>query len=251
MNHNTVKEKEVYVLSIILDVAVVILLVKVVISSGKKGFARSILDVIGYVVAIFAAYYLSMLLSNVLYSIFFKTSVETAIQNNLPIIKSAASVTEAVQSVLESISGFFAGLISLFGVNAASVIESVPEANMLTAATSAEEIANMTVKPVFVSIVTVLLFLIVFAICLRILKKISFSINEFLASSFVGPVNMVLGGAFGLAKGVLITIILTTIVGLFMEVSDSSFAQAIGNAVSDTYVLRFLFNLNPFVNLSF
>lgn len=65
------------------DVAIIAIIIVCIYAGGKKGFCRTAILLLGYVIASIGGYFISMSVSPIVYDNFLQTRVESIVQNNL------------------------------------------------------------------------------------------------------------------------------------------------------------------------
>lgn len=238
-------------MGILLDIVLILLIVFFIYRASCKGFVKSLFDIIGYFAAVVVAFFVGKVLANWIYSIGFKSSIETSISSSLSQITSAASASDTVTSVFDVVPKFVASLMKFFGVTSESALGQLGDSSAITAATSPEALADTVAKPVLTTIFTFVLFFILFIVCIFLLRWIATLINRIFSSSVLGPVNMVLGGVLGIVKALVFLFLLTTILGLYMNISGSDFSASMYEAIGSTTLVKMLFGWNPLVIIPF
>lgn len=153
----------------------------------------------------------------------------------------AESVSTLKQSVADSIEGLLGSLgidttllAAPSGESADSVLGVIGEGT----ASATEAIANTAIAPVVTTVIQILLFLIIFALAMVIIKllvKLFRGVNDV---PVLGGVNKLLGGAFGVAKGAIIVYLIVLGLVFLAGVSNGGWSWLNSEILQSTTVAR-------------
>ena len=203
--------------SIVLDIIVLLICISIVIKSYQRGFIDSLVTFVGYIVAIFAAFYLNKICASFVYDSFIKQSVVNNIQNIISSQDAAVmSIAEIAGAVLIKLPSFIvSNSISALGgkENLISSIElkSDGRTNRL-----APIMADTVVAPVVNAILQIIFFLLIFAICVIIVKLVAQFLHGINRIPIIGTLNRILGGVLGLAKAAIAVLLLSLVISLLI-----------------------------------
>ncbi len=230
-------------MSIILDLAVVAVVVICIILAAKKGFVRTLIDLIGFVAAIAVAFTLSSPISSFLYEKTIEPPVSKAVYSAVDksLGETTESAKEAINKLFDSLPAGVSKLADKTGYSADALAEK------MQSATDSEEISNQicanVIEPAISTIVKYIVAILLFVITLILMKFVSKFINSLFKGALLGTANLVLGGALGACKGIIFVAIgcmaISLIAGL---ISNNSLSDAIDN----TRIFKTILNLIPF-----
>lgn len=227
-------------MSVILDLIIVAILIIFTILAAKKGFVKSVVEVAGFVLAIFLAFTFSTPVTNFIYekavNPAIHSTVEAAVGNTYSNIDS--SVTDAVT---EKLPGFIANNMDALSIDLTGILSD----NYGSPSEVADAVCDNVVRPVITSIlssvITVLL-LIILMIAFRFLAKF---INKIFSFSIIGTANKLLGAAIGLVKGAGVAVIFVLVVTFIISLTGGFFVFT--KEYADSSVLfRFISGILPF-----
>ena len=93
-------------MSIILDVILIAIFAAYVITAAKKGFVRTLLELVAVVAAIFLSFQISPVISQTVYDGFVEKEIVATLEEQISENVDALSVTEKANAVLDSIPDF-------------------------------------------------------------------------------------------------------------------------------------------------
>lgn len=225
-------------LGILIDVLLCALVLIFIIGTAKKGFAATVFNILAFFGAFVLAAVIANYLSGWIFDTFFVESVTDKISNATTSLV-ADSTSEQIKSFVSTEFPFLFNYsnISGIGINTDAISGAV--------GTTAGEIATSLIKPIFVSLISVFVYIISLIVCIPVLRFIGKKLSKIFNISIVGKVNAFLGAILGFVKGVvavfIISAILVFVMGMFLE-ADSPLSYGIQNSfvinfVNDTIIL--------------
>jgi len=222
-------------LGILIDLLLCLCVLLFVIRTAKKGFALSLFNIIAFFGAFILAAFISKNLSGYIFDTFFEQSVIEKIGSATTSIFSGSTSEEVSNFVSTEFPLLFNfSSISGIGINTESVSNA--------ATTTASFISTNLIKPLFVSLISLFVYIIALVVCIPVLRFLAKKISKIFTVSLAGKINSILGGLLGVVKGVAVVFticaILVVVMGLFLN-TDSPLSYGIQNSfiinfVSDT-----------------
>ena len=228
-------------MSIILDVILLTVLVAFIFTAAKKGFMRSLLELIAVIVALVMAYQFSPVVAQAAYDNLVEESLIETVQTQLDENLNISSSTEKAEVVLESIPGFMETFADSLGIDTKKMVENMGSFS-LSSENLATELVVKVAQPIVVAALTALFFLLLSAILMFALKWVAGLLSKLFKLPLLGTVNKVLGGVLGACKGVMVIIFVSTLLKLVFAGGESE----ISTMVNSSYVIGLLDNINPF-----
>ena len=223
---------------ILIDLTLLAILVFTIWRSSRRGFVRSVIELVGWFAAIMLATWLAGMMASAVYTSFIEPELIKGVQNTLTGISQSAGAD--VSTIYDSLPFFLRGAFS-----EGELMSEINNGLSQGSASAATAVAE-SLKPVFVSIVSTILSVLLaipFMILVRIAAK---QINKLFNLPIVGVVNRVLGGILGFFKGILIIFIFVIIIDALMRMSSGGsvlfFTPA---AIDHTVLYKMLSSLNP------
>ena len=239
-------------MGLIIDIALIAVVVISAILAWRKGFARVLIEAIGYIVALVLAFSLSLPIANAIYDGFIRDEItvyaenifENIAQNNMSDEISTALGEDAsqidIENVelpqnlsLEDIQNAFvnmpenlAGITNTFDITAERtylvyqehVTAGITNVNLATVLTT-----ELIGPPAVMVIrgITIVVLMVIFMIIVRVISKFISAI--LFKTPLVGSVNRILGFAFGVLRGIIFALLIgVALIPLFYFVLDNS-----------------------------
>lgn len=232
---------------IALDIIILAIIMFYVIISAKRGFARTIVEVVGYFLAIYLAFTFGGVLANVVYDSVAEPAIVESISEKIS-VSSSTNVDEAVKTVWDSLPKIVVNAAETFDVTDATLRTTLKEnfANNETSTTLAKSVTNSVVKPILVPVIKAIIGFILFIILMFVVKILAKVINKIFNLPLIGGINRFLGAIIGFAKGAIISIIFVTVVLLIMSFFEDGFLIFTNENINQTFIFKFLAGFSPF-----
>lgn len=215
--------------------------------SYRRGFMRTVLEVVAFVLAIVLASFLAKPVGEFFYKSFIKSSVENHIENSINEINfDSKTVTkdQGANIVFENIPDFAWKIAKGVGATENNIKSQVKSSNFDSAAAT-DMIVEKVVEPIVLpatSAVSFIILSIVLIFLLRLFAKMISKENEDDGFS----TDKLIGGIFGIAKGVAVVYVVCALLQIiFYSNADSS--SGFGELLSKSQVFNFMINNNPVI----
>lgn len=230
-------------MNIIADVVLCSIILLCIVLGFYKGIVKSFVEFVGYFISIIAAVFLGNALSvfvynSVLRGIMIK-KISTAITTS-----AALPVEQKVQAVLHAFPNFVTNAMSYRGVTTQSLGKTLSA----SAATAAPKVADM-LSPVMISLMKVGFTVLIFILLLMVVRLIANMLNTICSLPLLHQLNSLLGGVFGLLKGVVIVLLLCALVQLAVPMMKVESLQVVQKAINSSYVFKTIYQNNPIYSL--
>ncbi len=229
-------------MSIILDIIIVAIIAICVFLSAKRGFARTVIELVGFVAAILIAINLSNPVANFVYD----KAVSPTIEKNVVVVmdESVNSASAAVtDTIWEKLPNFVSNAAEKSGVTKDTL------SNKLMGSSSSEDIASSIAeeifKPVATTVIKYIATVIIFVILLIVVKILARLFNAVFKKSLLGGANAILGGALGAIKGAIYAILFCLLVSLIANITKDNFFIT-NEMIENSTVFKLVLNLIPF-----
>ena len=226
---------------IILDLLLIAVILLAVYFSARRGFMRTLIEVAGSIAAIYLAVALSAPIAEFIY----KKSVEPSI------VRSAQTVAEsATENAADSIWLSFPKIVTdsaeSFGIDK-NTLQIKISGTAENAGEVAQTAANAVAKPIITKLISMFLTTVAVLILLFLVRFLAKVINKLFSFSIIGTLNRFLGGALGIAKGLLIVFVLCIVISLIITVTKNGFLVFTPAAIQKSYIFKYIYRLSPFV----
>lgn len=225
-------------LSLILDIALVAIIILVIGTSAKRGFAVSIMEFIGTVVATIASAFLGSLVSTLIYNQFIKNSIINDVTLALRDIQGPNGISG---SIFDRLPGYVQNCLNADGVDGSNLLDRVPSAtNSETLPLAVEEY----IRSIITSFITVIAMVIIFVILMVIVIAVSKKLGKVFKMPAKSNVYKVLGGVFGALKAMLFLMILTLFFDSLAMIMPTEAAMGFNTAVEQSLLFKFMYYIN-------
>ncbi len=219
-------------MGIILDLIVIAIILIFVFLGSKKGFVKSVIEVVGFITAIYLAMTLSAPLANFTYDKIVEPAVSNSINKTVENV--AENTTQALnEQVFESLPGFVKNNIDISNIN------------VIGYNNVGSEICSNIVKPISLPFIKGVFTLILFIILSFITKILAKLINKLFSFRLIGKVNSVLGGVIGVFKGIIFAVIFIILVNIIVSLTGG-FLCFTAPAIESSKLFDTVLSLIPF-----
>ena len=226
-------------MGIAIDIIIVLVLLFFIWSSARRGFVRTVIDIVGYILAMFVAFSISGTIADAAYDNFVKPSMSKAIEEKITQDPSQ-SAEELISDAFDNMPSVVTRAAENFGITKESTIEKYSGALQNNGASVAEAITDYVAGPVIMSIFTGVAMMIILITLMCIVHVISRAANSVISRiPIVGWLNKVLGAVTGVIKGGLIAILLCVVLTIVLNLVPSG-----ADIISQSYILNFVNNMD-------
>lgn len=225
-------------MSLAIDAVFVVVVLVCTVWGLKKGFIKSLLGFIGYVIALLAAISISNWLAAFVYDSFLR---EVFIQKISSVLTDGAAATAAEQAekLLEALPGFVANALVNQGVTA----ESLEGTLAGSVAAIAPQVADM-ISPVVINLMRIIFTVVLFSVLLFLVRVLVRAVGSVFRLPVLRQMDSLLGGAFGLLSGFVFVLLLTAILGLAVPMMKEETA-AWQDGIQGSHVMKLADEYNP------
>ena len=225
-------------MGILLDIGFVIIILLAVVFGYKRGFFKSIAGLIGAIIAIFLAWVLGGLIATAMYQGIFRGMLIDNISGVLS-QDALASIPEKAAQVVANLPGFLSNTLSSRGITSTHIENSLSSAGDNAAPATAD-----LISPAVIWLLQLLLTVVLFFILLVFVRLLIKLLGNVLRLPVLRQVDGLLGGVFGIFRGVVYIFLACVLLQLIMPITGSS-ADAMKNVLDSSFVYQFIFFNNP------
>lgn len=211
----------------------------------KKGFLRTIFEVVAVILAIFCAFKVAEPASKTIYKNFLEENITKKIEDTLPETSGIASYSKKAEVVVECVPEFIFSVAKGTGITKEVIAQKIGAGNY-NGATAADGIVKNIVEPIAVPVLKSIFFMVfalVFAFLLRYFAKlISVAVTKDKGIS----VNKLLGCIFGAAKGFVAVYLICALIQM-LAYSKSFQATEFAKSLSDSAIFVWMTTKNPVI----
>lgn len=230
-------------MSLVLDIILIAIFAAFVLTAAKKGFVKTLLELVAVIAALVLSYQLSPVVAQGAYDGIVKESLITSIEEQLDENFNASTAAKKAEVTLDALPDFVVSLASSAGVEIDEVKAKI-SSEKFSSENLATELVEKVAEPIVIGALTIVFFMILAIVLLFVLKIVAHLIAKLFDIPLVGTANKLLGGLLGACKGVIVIVFLCTVLDFIFASGDGEMA----NAVNDSFVIGLLDNINPFIN---
>lgn len=236
-------------MNFIVDAIIIALIVLVIVRSSKKGFVSSLIDTFSMIIATIISYMFTPEVSQFVYDSFIKNSVSKGFEKVLDEMNANAAVTDKVDAMIASLPASAVnlaeslGIINLNSIGAGIHMPGVVDNNQLIAT-----VLNDLAYNVMITITKVVVFFVLFVVATLLLRMVSKFFENINKIPLIGKLNASLGGVLGVAKALIIVLVVCTV--MYFIASSSDNADLVG-AIGSSKLYNFVTENNPLLDITF
>ncbi len=230
---------------IILDIIVVLIVALYVYISAKKGFVRTVIELVGFFLAVYISFTASGLIAEGIFASFLEPSVSEVIEETI-IASAGENSAEMAEDIWENIPDAFTTAAESFGVDKQMIHNLIQNSTSSADTKSIAEIITLnTVRPIAVPIIKTICGLIIFSVLMILVKILARLLGRAVNIPIVGKLNKLLGGTLGALKGVLVAYVLVVLITLIMGFTEEGFLIFTKENVEESGLFKILAEHTP------
>ena len=233
----------------IVDAIIIAIIAVVIVRSSKKGFVSSLVDAFAMIIATIVSYMFTPEVSQFIYDSFIKNSVSKGFEKVLDDMNTNTAVADKVDAMIASLPESAVnladslGIINLNSIGAGIHMSGVIDDNQLITT-----VLNDFAYNVMITITKIVVFFILFVVATLVLRMVSNFLENINKIPLIGKLNSTLGGVLGVAKALIIIIVVCTV--MYFIISSSDNVDLVG-AISDSKIYNFVTENNPLLDITF
>lgn len=235
----------------ILDGIILVIVIFAIISGAKKGFVRTIIELVCYLLAVIISVTLCTRAAEWTYDKYIDQRVVSSVAENLSesgfdsvsqALDNAGSAVEAVKKAVESskLLSFMSGTLD---ISAESLEKAAEDSGTMTAEEFAGSLSKKIIRPVFIRFLEFIIFILLIILLFILIKPIAKTVNKIFSFSVLGAINKFLGGVTGLFTGIVISMVFVIISNYVFTMSSHEILGINEQTVQNTYIFSYLLNL--------
>lgn len=233
----------------IVDAIIIAIIAVVIVRSSKKGFVSSLVDAFAMIIATIVSYMFTPEVSQFIYDSFIKNSVSKGFEKVLDDMNTNTAVADKVDAMIASLPESAVnladslGIINLNSIGAGIHMSGVIDDNQLITT-----VLNDFAYNVMITITKIVVFFILFVVATLVLRMVSNFLENINKIPLIGKLNSTLGGVLGVAKALIIIIVVCTV--MYFIISSSDNVDLVG-AISGSKIYNFVTENNPLLDITF
>lgn len=204
-------------MSIILDLIVIAIVSVCVLTTMKKGFVRSSLNVVALIITVIIISKIASPISSFLYDSFFEKPICSSIENS--IVSAEEKSEEVVDKIWEEIPSILTNTAENSGANSKTAFDLV--AGESDPKKAALQVSNEIIKPAVMSLLVIGVDIILFSVLMFAFRYLNRIICKLFKAPLLSQVNGFLGAVLGFLKGIVIAILVCSIISFIVAISEN------------------------------
>ncbi len=230
---------EIYI-PVIIDVILGLIIVVGICIGYKKGFAGMLVGFLGKIIAFVVACICSKIFTEMICKAI-KEPVLNQVVKKLSEFPVASSAGELTQNFLNSLPTALSNIVGFYLPDSVNIQNTTNDIVSSTAA----GLTDSVFMPIINLIISSLLFFVLFSVLSIVVKRTAKSMYNIKKVPFVGKVNSFMGALLGFVDGAVIVLVIAFAICVILPFA---FGEQIKVYEQNSYILKFLCDINPFVN---
>ncbi len=226
-------------MGVILDLIVVAIVAVMVFISAKRGFIRTLIEVVGFVAALVIAFTFSTPLANGTYDKVIAPAVITAVEG-----AASDTTTSAADAVMATVPDFIANNAESFGLSVEQLSQKISGGENI--AEAAKSVSDNLIKPIAVKVLALVISTVMIVVLIFVVNVLAKLLNKVFSFSLVGKLNRTLGGVVGFFKGILLATVFCMIVGVIVSFTKNGFLIFTREAIDSSTIFGTICDFLPF-----
>lgn len=233
----------------IVDAIIIAIIAVVIVRSSKKGFVSSLVDAFAMIIATIVSYMFTPEVSQFIYDSFIKNSVSKGFEKVLDDMNTNTAVADKVDAMIASLPESAVNLADSLGIiNLNSIGAGIHMSGVIDDSQLITTVLNDFAYNIMITITKIVVFFILFVVATLVLRMVSNFLENINKIPLIGKLNSTLGGVLGVAKALIIILVVCTV--MYFIVSSSDNVDLVG-AISDSKIYNFVTENNPLLDITF
>ena len=232
-------------MSLILDLIIVAIVAICVLISAKKGFVRTIVSAVGFVLAVFLAFSLSTPIASLISKEFVRPAIE---EKTFSVLSGVAgnAFSETTEDIWNELPDFVVNAAASAGVTEDSLGQSIKESTATTAEGLATDLTDKIFLPIVENLVKTIVTFVLFLLLIILVSLLSKILNKLFSGAVFGKFNRTLGGILGAVKGSAFAVIFCLLVSMLVGLSENGFLSITKDTIDSTFILSKVLDIFSF-----
>lgn len=224
---------------ILLDISILVLLIIFVVSSYKAGIVRSLLRLIGTIVAIVLSAYMASIIAQFVYDQFIRSSILDQVRIFINEYVTNDISSKPVNS-LNGMSEFILRSLMFYGYDEHTIKEIINDSTL----NAANEITNM-ISPMIINSIRTIVMIILFILFNTIIRFLIRSLGAVCRLPIIKQVDSILGAILGAINFLIIVMIIMLLIRIFVPMMKDEPKIFSSVTIDSTYIFKHLYYNNP------
>ncbi len=239
---------------LLIDILLIAFTCLTVFFAYKKGFVRTVVSIVGYILAAVVAFGLSAIIAGPIFDHLIAPpvteTVQTSIDEQVDLSQlDGEQLNQQIDQIYDAMPEFLSAMMeetSDFRQELQATVGSISTQNASYEIASA--IVNTGIRPVFVMLVRSVLFVILFAILMVVVGLLSRMLKTVNHIPVLGKMNAVLGGVLGVLKAAFWLYAIAVVIYIFVDLTAGQNGVINNEVIEQTYIFNIFYKYNPLLS---
>lgn len=227
-------------MGLILDLIIIGIVALMVLLSAKRGFVRTLIEVVGFIAALFIAFTFSSPIATATYDKIIEPAVVKAVEEATTEAGEAAADT-----VWATVPDFITNNSERFGLSKDDLAVNLSGGDGVIS-DAATSISENIIEPIAVKVLSLVISTLLIVVLLFVVNVLAKLLNKLFSFSLVGKLNRTLGGVVGFFKGILFAVVFCMIVSVIVSFTQNGFLIFTKEAIDSSVIFGTICDLLPF-----
>ena len=228
----------------ILDVAVILIILLAIFIGYKRGFVKSVIKLVGCVLAVIVAGLLSPLIAGGIFDTFASKQLQESMAAEMT-SADASSALEGIRGMLEGLPGPVVNALEASGLGTPEqMLDTVQDSLEGGVDAVSQAVVVKVIRPVAVALLGALLFFILFILLIILVAFLARLIDKVFKLPLLKQMNGALGAVMGALEGAVIVLVAVTVVQL-MAASTKQDSWISPQDIQDSFLVSRIAGINP------
>lgn len=229
-------------MALILDIIAVVIVAITVYLGYRRGFLRSLIQFIGCVAAFIIALTFSKPIATFTFDSFLANGIQTKLSETVGSVSEIPTSFEQMETLLEDLPGPIVSVLEN-NVNLQESLENLSTSVADTTESFVQVLMDTIIRPVAVSLIQFIVFILLFIILLFVVRLIARLIKPITKLPLLHQADGALGAVLGLIKGAIFVLALVSVLQVVAATAQGGWiTQA---TLEETVVVKWIAGMNP------
>ncbi len=225
---------------IIIDLLLVVLAGFFLYNGAKNGFARSVIYFAGYLGSLLVCVVASRFLATALFDALLRDRMVEQLNTAIGSQTTLEGVLTGVQQALAQLPGILSNALNAANIPIQDSVQQYWDAGAVDLAGS---LVDRTVGPVIIGLLQSILFVVLFFICLFLVKHLANCFRFVNKIPLIGFVNKLFGGVIGLLTAGVFFVVVAMVLQLLISITGDGIPYLTTENINATYLFKWFYQL--------
>lgn len=226
----------------VIDLIVLALIAVVIFAAYKKGFLRSVLSLVGFLIATVFSFTFGRMIAEGIFDSMVKPWLASTVESQV-VAGANNNLAAAVDNMYQNLPGYLSGPLDFLFGSKEQVISNIQNAMSGSSSTMTDAIVSL-LKPMMVVLISILTVLVLFLLCMFALRVIDKLLIQVRRIPVIGTFDGLLGGIVGVFQACLWMVILVFLAKAVILLSSNGISWFNDEVIDSTILFKWLYHLD-------